>query len=212
MRDREAFLSAILAHPDDDLPRLVFADWLDEHGDPARAEFIRLQCELARLPARARRRTALERREAELLETHKTGWTEGAFLGWLDHAATLLEGGTRWQTPGDLAAAINPATVQTPALDLVDEAVVDTMNTPDGRLIITMGPQEGKSTRVAQDTPKQRVVLGDHDLDAVAHECWDYARSGLDRPGAEWRYIRSTSPVALRTAPAGCSSRLRASA
>ena len=28
----------------DDLPRLIFADWLDEHGDADRAEFIRLQC------------------------------------------------------------------------------------------------------------------------------------------------------------------------
>lgn len=43
MSDRAAFVSAIAASPDDDLPRLVFADWLDENGDPARAEFIRLQ-------------------------------------------------------------------------------------------------------------------------------------------------------------------------
>jgi uncharacterized protein (TIGR02996 family) len=48
MNDRLALLSAILAAPDDDLPRLVFADWLDENGttdaDAARAEFIRLGC------------------------------------------------------------------------------------------------------------------------------------------------------------------------
>jgi uncharacterized protein (TIGR02996 family) len=44
-----AFLKAILADTDgDDGPRLVYADWLDEHGDP-RGEFIRVQCELARL-------------------------------------------------------------------------------------------------------------------------------------------------------------------
>ena len=42
------FLRAIAAHPDDDTPRLVFADWLDEHDHPERAEFIRLQIELAR--------------------------------------------------------------------------------------------------------------------------------------------------------------------
>ena len=39
----EAFLEDIVAHPDDDAPRLVFADWLDDHGDADRAEFIRLQ-------------------------------------------------------------------------------------------------------------------------------------------------------------------------
>lgn len=43
MSDREAFVSAIAANPDDDLLRLVFADWLEEHGDPERAEFIRTQ-------------------------------------------------------------------------------------------------------------------------------------------------------------------------
>ena len=45
----EAFLADICEHPEDDTPRLVFADWLDDHGDQARAEFIRLQVELARL-------------------------------------------------------------------------------------------------------------------------------------------------------------------
>lgn len=44
MTEREAFLAAIRAAPDDDLPRLVFADWLDEQGEGERAEFIRSQC------------------------------------------------------------------------------------------------------------------------------------------------------------------------
>lgn len=43
----DSLLRAILDAPDDDLPRLIYADWLDEHGEPARAEFIRVQCELA---------------------------------------------------------------------------------------------------------------------------------------------------------------------
>ncbi|MCI0701844.1 MAG: TIGR02996 domain-containing protein, partial [Planctomycetia bacterium] len=43
------FLRAIAGNPGDDTPRLVFADWLDEHKQPARAEFIRLQIELARM-------------------------------------------------------------------------------------------------------------------------------------------------------------------
>jgi uncharacterized protein (TIGR02996 family) len=33
---------------DDDTPRLVYADWLEEHGQPAKAEFLRLECRLAR--------------------------------------------------------------------------------------------------------------------------------------------------------------------
>lgn len=49
LSDREALLTAIRANPDEDTPRLVYADWLDENGQPDRAEFIRLQCELAQL-------------------------------------------------------------------------------------------------------------------------------------------------------------------
>ena len=48
MTDREALLEAVFAHPADDAPRLVYADWLDEHGEPAQAAFIRAQVELAR--------------------------------------------------------------------------------------------------------------------------------------------------------------------
>jgi uncharacterized protein (TIGR02996 family) len=43
----QAFLRAIIAQPDADLPRLVYADWLDETGDGERAELIRVQIELA---------------------------------------------------------------------------------------------------------------------------------------------------------------------
>lgn len=56
-----------------------------------------------------------------------------------------------WRTPGTLARRLTPSTVQTPALDLVDTELQRLLDTPDGRLIITMPPQEGKSTRVAKD-------------------------------------------------------------
>ena len=45
-----ALLAAILDSPDDDLPRLAYADWLEEHGEQDRAEFVRLQLELAKWP------------------------------------------------------------------------------------------------------------------------------------------------------------------
>ena len=56
-----------------------------------------------------------------------------------------------YATPGEMAVALNPKTVQTPALDLIDRALVELANTPDGRLIVTMAPQEGKA--LALDTP-----------------------------------------------------------
>jgi uncharacterized protein (TIGR02996 family) len=43
-------LQAILDDPDDDLRRLVYADWLEEHGQVERAELIRVQCRLALWP------------------------------------------------------------------------------------------------------------------------------------------------------------------
>jgi len=53
MTHADAFLQAILDAPDV-APRLLFADWLDEHGDADRAEFIRSQIALAgRNPALA---------------------------------------------------------------------------------------------------------------------------------------------------------------
>ncbi|MEK6234824.1 MAG: TIGR02996 domain-containing protein, partial [Planctomycetales bacterium] len=43
--DEQAFLAEIAANPDDDAPRLIFADWLEERGD-LRAELLRLLNEL----------------------------------------------------------------------------------------------------------------------------------------------------------------------
>jgi uncharacterized protein (TIGR02996 family) len=48
MTEDEGFLRALLAHPDDTTTRLVYADWLDERGDP-RGEFLRLELRLAEL-------------------------------------------------------------------------------------------------------------------------------------------------------------------
>jgi uncharacterized protein (TIGR02996 family) len=70
----DAFLEAIIENPDGDAPRLIYADWLDEHDQPERAEFIRLQCELAPLRADSPRRPELERREKQLLRAHRQEW------------------------------------------------------------------------------------------------------------------------------------------
>lgn len=47
--DRDALFHAICQHPEEDTPRLMYADWLEENGEADRAEFIRIQCELAQL-------------------------------------------------------------------------------------------------------------------------------------------------------------------
>jgi uncharacterized protein (TIGR02996 family) len=78
-----AFLEDIVAHPDEDAPRLVFADWLEDHGDTPtiphareRAELIRAQCSLARLPEGDGARQAIHAREEELLREFGLAWAE----------------------------------------------------------------------------------------------------------------------------------------
>jgi uncharacterized protein (TIGR02996 family) len=68
--DEETFLRAVCADPDDDTPRLVFADWLQEHGGAADAEWaelIRLQVQLARGAGAERERLVIRERELEPL-------------------------------------------------------------------------------------------------------------------------------------------------
>ena len=78
----------------------------------------------------------------------------GLFRQSLNVAASMFESQTpRYATPGALAQHIDPRTVQTPALDLIDAELVRLLDTPDGRLIISMPPQEGKSVRVGRDFP-----------------------------------------------------------
>jgi predicted phage terminase large subunit-like protein len=71
-----------------------------------------------------------------------------------------------WASPGELAKAIDPSTIQTPALELIDQALVDVDAGRCDRLIISMPPQEGKSTRVTKYGPlwmltrnKQRRIV-----------------------------------------------------
>lgn len=80
MTDESAMLAAIWAHPSDDLVRLVYADWLDEHDQQERAEFIRLQCERARIEQHwdaADQLPEIKRREEELWTAHRQAWRAG---------------------------------------------------------------------------------------------------------------------------------------
>src|SRR5262245_63054098 len=92
----EPLYRAVVAAPDDDAPRLVLADWYEEHGQPERSAFIRVQIELARRanlgddfeepnspkgPRTTDQRSveqtptaALARRERALLKEHQPDW------------------------------------------------------------------------------------------------------------------------------------------
>ncbi len=81
----EALFQAICAEPLDDAPRLIYADWLEENGDADRADFIRVQCRLAQLPADAAEGAQLRKREKKLWTAHRQKW--------LAHVPKHLRGG-----------------------------------------------------------------------------------------------------------------------
>ena len=72
-------LRFICERPDDDTVRLIYCDWLEEHGQQDRSDFIRVQCELAKLES-ARygnqifHMQALRLRERELLRSGCLRW------------------------------------------------------------------------------------------------------------------------------------------
>lgn len=78
MTDRDAFLSAIRAQPDEDTPRLAFADWLDEQGtkpDQFRAEYIRTACGFTRAEPHSERWLELGRKFTRLNGRVPAAWT-----------------------------------------------------------------------------------------------------------------------------------------
>ncbi|MBP3960996.1 TIGR02996 domain-containing protein [Gemmata sp. G18] len=109
MNEEDALLRAICEHPDEDMPRLAFADWLDEQGtvSAAWAELIRVQMALARGAGDPRER--LVARERELAPVVVESWPERMGLpvglmwqNWTRGFPFTLAG------PGELIRAAHP--------------------------------------------------------------------------------------------------------
>ncbi len=95
MTDRDALLAAICAQPDEDTPRLMYADWLDEHGsadDRLRARFIRVQIEMTRLEEQHPKWRKLYSEERKLLND----LTRRNVLS-VDHLQKRIVGGVDYQ-------------------------------------------------------------------------------------------------------------------
>lgn len=84
--EEAAFLTPIRARFRHDFPRMMYADYLDESPDPIdhdRAEFIRLQLALAKIPHDHPHRGSLTERQNELLLRRYDEWTS-PFRGMAD--------------------------------------------------------------------------------------------------------------------------------
>ena len=88
MDERESLYRTVCADADDDTPRMVFADWLQENGDEPRAEFIRTQCRLAGMSRTDPGWGELDVRQRELLSAcgprfrEEVPFREGTSIGW----------------------------------------------------------------------------------------------------------------------------------
>ena len=76
MDQDRAFLEAMQEHPDDDLHRLAWADWLEERGQDDRAAFVRAQLQLAKLDPADPVRDSLEDEADDLLAKNETEWAD----------------------------------------------------------------------------------------------------------------------------------------
>src|SRR5262245_37130005 len=99
----EPFLQTVLENPADDGARLVYADWLEEQGDP-RGEFIRVQIELTRLKPGEPTFEGLTDREMRLLGRHGAAW-RAEIPEWARNGCEFRRGfvgevsiWTRWRT------------------------------------------------------------------------------------------------------------------
>jgi predicted phage terminase large subunit-like protein len=99
---------------------------------------------------------------------------DAAFFEAFAEAVDLTPKPRRWATPGEMAKALDPNTVQTPALDLIDQALVDLADGPgQQRLAIFLAPQEGKSERASHwfplwllmHNPDLRIAIVSHEAE-----------------------------------------------
>src|ERR1700722_17360862 len=92
MGEEDGFVRAVQVAPGDDSLRLVYADWLEERGDP-RAEYLRVLCALrGPLPPQGRK-PALRARLKEL----RTG-LDPSWIAAMGHPTPVV----RWTVPANL--------------------------------------------------------------------------------------------------------------
>src|SRR5262245_47690475 len=75
--ERRGFLEDIAEHREEDGPRLIFADWLEEHGDESErawAQFMRIECAMAGVSEGGAEWNRLEKRTKALLAAHGAAW------------------------------------------------------------------------------------------------------------------------------------------
>jgi uncharacterized protein (TIGR02996 family) len=175
---RDAFLRTIRERPDDDGPRLVYADWLEEHGDP-RGEFIRIQCQLAKLPPWDPSRSALEEREADLLAVHDYDW---------------LGRPPRWMTHWEFRRGfVDRFTVTRPTLGGLEGLLAESIQPKVAFAVSHQQQLGGASMRELLDSPHLEELSAMDWLEPIPNEEWESLTTLLISPR-----LASLSRIGLR--------------
>jgi uncharacterized protein (TIGR02996 family) len=207
MTHDEAFLQAILESPDDDTPRLVYADWLDEHGDAARGEFIRVQCELAQSNEDDPRWLDLVWRERCLLLDHQVVWLgtlRPSVTRWTFRRGFLDEIAVRVADYVQRPRLVLPPTVRHVALDLKDaeipaaviELVPESVARENVVLPVGIGGYRELTFAMAdasdRDTIEKLAFIFNRDIEPLPADA-DQIRDAIDRHygGPEFQVVGS---------------------
>lgn len=183
--DRDALLLAIVTGPADDAPRLAMADWLEENGQPERAEFVRVQVRLAGVPQYVPRGNGVETLNGEWLELSRREaglWAGYTFAPPMPDGFAGTLGGTR--PPAARTAAVRRGFVAAVSCPLADW--------------LTHGP------RLVRGHPITDVWASDREPFGWLGGAWGWCRGspGLAAPGtthvvppAVWNVIRQPPHV-----------------
>jgi uncharacterized protein (TIGR02996 family) len=157
MTDGEALLAAVIDNPDDDAVRLVYADWLEDEGDRARAEFIRTQIEREGLAEGDPRWSVLKARETELLTWHAQDWqrhlperARGGDLHWITDSDSEWYGFRRGFIQGAAASSVDDFFTNTVAHFALDPITHLYMRYEDGK--------QGRLNRLATSPEFMQLV------------------------------------------------------
>ena len=191
----DAFIAAIIANPQDDLTRLIYADYLDAHGDAERSEFIRVQCELAttercyaedfpteinglQQAVHGCKRCKAKRRERELLIRNGGEWT----------AIRIGEGVVR-SFPSESMTRGFISSITCSSEDWFRHAEAITQATPLERVTLTTTPELLQDAFPSEDCVRYRMLfLGPESERATTIAAW------LNRRWPNIQFILSDAP------------------
>ncbi|AEJ94678.1 terminase [Mycobacterium phage Daisy] len=115
---------------------------------------------------------------------------KAAAIRYIEAAKNRAQIRKRYANAAELATAVDPEFVITPALRIISDAIEDVLRYPRCNLLVTMPPQEGKSTmcavwtpiRALQLNPNRRIILATYG-DSLADQHSTTARDLIMRYG-----------------------------